>query len=297
MNPGFYTMSKEAYLSDPCPEPSLSSSIAHLAVSETLAHAWAAHPKGGKTRRDPSRAMLDSNVLDSLLLGGDTELVHLPEELPDAKGVFVPTNDKALLKSAKDWKAEQEAAGRQVISRDDLFFAKRAAEAILENLASEGIFLKGKHQQTVIWQEHNGVWVRNRLDHWIDEENEAFDVKCVRSAHPRAVASMMWEFGYDIQNHCYVKGLESVTGRHGRIRKRLLFCEKEPPHAVYVGEPDGTFKAIGKWRWEKAVRLWGECLEARSWPSYKSGPIAAPHYAVAEMEAETLSGGSDGLTF
>ena len=45
--PGIHVWSHEEYLSDPCPEPSLSRSIADILMAQSPLHAWCAHPRLG----------------------------------------------------------------------------------------------------------------------------------------------------------------------------------------------------------------------------------------------------------
>jgi hypothetical protein len=291
LGPGLHIIDKATYLADPCPEPSLSSSIAHLAAAETPASAWSAHPRGGRHRSDPTAAMLSGNLLDSLMLGGDTEIVCLPEYLPDANGVLVPTNGKALLASAKAWKAAQEAAGRQVVTPAALEAAKNAAQGIKENLEREGVSLGGVHQQTVIWKEGD-VWCRARLDQWLFEEVIIRDLKKIHSTSPRAIQKRIWEMGYDIQAVAYMRAIEAVLPQlRGRLRFEWIFAEEDPPYLVAVVPLDGSWRATGKWRWETALDVWRRGLRTGVWPGRGRLVVPAPQYAIAEMEDALFNAG------
>jgi hypothetical protein len=290
---------KALYLSDSFSVvPSLSASTAKLLVGRSPAHAWSAHPKGGRFRGESTDAQNTGTLLDSLLLGGDTELVVLPDMMPDAKGVNVPTNGKYLLGSAKAWKEKQIAAGRLPVDKDELAFAKSAVDIIRENLARDGVVLDGENQVTAIWEEA-GVFCKGRFDHWKERDLIIYDLKKVRCAHPDAVSRAMIEYGWDVQAAGYVRGAEVlIPEAAGRVRFVLLAVEPDPPHEVLVRPLAGSMRALGNWKWDRAMRLWGECLRARKWPGYTGMEqgLEAPAWALAKME-EGLDGGSPGVTF
>jgi hypothetical protein len=288
LGPGFHRISKAHYLSDPCDRPSLSSSIAHLLISESPAHAWAAHPRGLAVKDDPTTAMVQGTAVDALLLGADTELVCLPEMMPDAKGTLCPTNDELRMNSAKAWADEQKAAGRQVIKRAALMQAERAAEAITAKLDRLKIYLQGEHQVTGIWED-SGVLCRMRLDHLVLSEGLIYDLKVVDRVHPRAIAQKMDRFGYDIQHAAYISGLQAIRPElAGRVRMKFIFCESEPPYDVVVCRPNGELRTIGDAKWARALMKWNEGLKTGAWPGHgdKEIEIAALPWAMNQLLEE-----------
>src|SRR6185369_12877496 len=186
--PGLHRhITKAEYMADAIAvEPTLNVSTAKLLTRLSAAHAWAAHPKGGKWSREPSSPMRTGLLLDSLLLGGDTEIVSMPDKLPDAKGVMTATNGEARLASAKLWKQEQEAAGRLVVPPGEMAAAQRAQEEITAKLAEDGVVLDGENQVTALWTDDHGVSCRARFDHWKEDLATIYDLKIVDCAHPQA---------------------------------------------------------------------------------------------------------------
>ena len=53
---GWHELSDEVYHADPCPSPSLSSSIANLVIDKSLMHAWRAHPRSPRVRGERAGA-------------------------------------------------------------------------------------------------------------------------------------------------------------------------------------------------------------------------------------------------
>ena len=76
----------------------------------------------------------------------------------------------------------------------------------------------------------------------------------------------------------------------GRIDFIFIFCELEPPFSVYVARPDGMFWASGDFKWNKAKRIWKECLETNNWPEYQTeiGWISAPMWSLKELMEQGL---------
>src|SRR5262252_7762054 len=108
--PGFYMMPAATYHRDPCPEPSLSNSIAKLLVYKSPEHGFHNHPRlnvGHRNGGDAQRIAEIGSVAHKLLLGAGAEIVEIP--FADYyKG------------DAKDARANAYAAGNLPILQPDL---------------------------------------------------------------------------------------------------------------------------------------------------------------------------------
>lgn len=275
-----YDVPMAEYLADPCGVPSLSHSIAKLLLDRSPAHAWAYHPKGGGHRHVATSEMIEGTILDSLLLGGDQELVASPYE-------------DYRTKAARTWRAEQEAAGRLPVKRAELGRMMIAAQQVKANLRGLGVNLDSpalRKQVTVIWDD-GIVRCRGRLDALLIDERGGtatiFDLKRTAWAASEVVARSCVTYGYDIQWAAYTSAIESVRpDLAGRVEMEFLFAETEPPYQVRRAPLAGSMKELGRHRWRRAVKLWRECLKANCWPGYDATPLEAPPYALAQMERE-----------
>jgi hypothetical protein len=284
LDPGFHRINKATYLADPCRRPSLSSSIASLLLSRSPAHAFAAHPRLGGHRSDPTAAMINGTLIDSLLCGGDADIIESPY-------------DEYRTNEAKAWRDAQESQGKMPVKRKEMERAKKAAAYIEENMLAQGIELKGEHQPSLIW-EADGVLCRGRLDHWIADTATIIDLKTSENGSPLGLASKFGAFGYDVQWAAYTQAVETLRpDLAGRVNFVFVFVETEPPYSVTLARPAGTMRAYGKSRWDRAVRLWGECLAANKWPAYAPTEVEASPWMMAEMEAAIPEGGSPGAPF
>lgn len=285
LGPGFHAITMDEYRFGPCNVPELSASIAKLINSRSVAHAWDAHPKGGRHFGAQSGAMKNGTVLDSLLLGGDAELIESP-------------HDEYRSNAAKEWRDRAIESGKTPVKAKELEAARNAAEKIKERLAREGVVLDGVNQQTAVWDD-NGVRCKARFDHWKPDALTILDLKIVDNAHPESVTRKVVDYGYDIQAAAYTRAVETlIPEAAGRVKFLFLFCESEAPYEILVRPLAATMRALGEFRWSRAVAAWGEALKTRHFPGYyglENGIEAKPHHLA--MMDEALAGGSDGISF
>lgn len=290
---GFHKISKAEYLMDPCERPSLTASIAKRLITRSPLHAWDAHPRFGAHPYDPSESMKTGLTVDSLLLGADQELVMLPLEMPDAKGVMKLTNDELRMESAREWAAAQKAEGRLVVKRAALDECRATAEAVRRSLAKDGVKLHDDDNQiTAVW-ESNGVLCRCRFDNLeIGGENYIVnELKTTEDASMRGVTRTVENFGYDIQAAAYQEAVETIRpDLAGRGYVRFIFAEPTSPYAVRVAPLAGTMAELGRRRWARAVKTWGKCLATNEWPGYGIDRIEASSFAL-ERELLAAEGG------
>jgi len=281
-------MSAAKYHADPCPVPSLTSSIAHVLTSKSPLHAWTLHPRlGGKRRRDTSRGMDAGTIAHAVLFNTLGELV-------------IVQADDWRTKVAKDLRDAAKAAGQHAVLQCELDEVAAAVKQIQKRLKEFGIPLKGKSEVSIFWKEQteNGeaVQCRARLDHLIVERNRVtiIDLKTCRSAHPRACESHAFEYGYDIQSAAYRSAICAVYPHlAGREEFHFLFAELEEPFALSPAEPDGSFRELGERRWRRAVNTWAACTRSKKWPGYGRIKLSAPTYAlIAEEEFNDGNGSS-----
>lgn len=276
----YYDLPRRAYHEDPCGVPSLSHSIAMLMLDRSPAYAWAHHPRGGGQIRESSANMDEGTLLDSLLLGGDQQVIESPY------------NDYRKTE-ARAWRDEQIEAGLLPVKRVELNRVHIAAEQIKASFRLLGVNLddpSGRNQVTVVWDDAL-VRCRARLDRLIIDERRGsariLDLKKTACAAGEAVAKSCVTWGYDVQWAAYTSAIETVRpDLAGRVEMEFLFAETEPPYQVRLAPLAGSMRELGRHRWRRALRIWRECLAANRWPGYDSRPLEAPQHALAQMERE-----------
>ena len=283
--PGFYSMSASQYHADPCPEPSLSSSIAKVLITQTPRHAWFAHPRlnPDKQERSASAAMDFGSVVHEILLG-------------KGGGYTISPYDEFRSKEARAWRDGKIADGKTVIKAIDLDRAATSAAAIWERIAKidacRTAFVKdeGVAETVIIWRE-GGVWCRAMLDWW-DGAGTVTDAKITGTGLSDYTLGRAISGGHDLQAAHYLRGMSVlIPGLAGRFSWRWAFAETESPHEVRVIEADGATLTMGEKKRAFALEMWRKCLAANKWPGYPARieRIDYPAFAEAAWLARELA--------
>lgn len=259
-------MSEAEYHSDPCEEPSLSSSAAQTIVLESCAKAWMRHPRLGGEPFKPTPEMTRGTLVHALLLG---------------KGPVIKVLECDNWKNKRDQELRDMYfdAGKLATTRPLFDSASEAVERMRPRLAARGYPLAGHSEAAIFWREQasNGRWIdcRARLDHWDGED--LFDLKVTDNANPRKLLrGRMTEMGYHIQDHAYNRGIGVVCPElQGRTRMTFLFCEPFPPWEIVPLRCLGSLRELGSRHWLRAVDSWERCTRLDNWPGYTEGVILA----------------------
>jgi hypothetical protein len=269
-------VTEEEYFADSASAvPSLSQSIAHLLVSESPRHAWAAHPKLGNMRAASTRALDEGTLIHKLMLGAGAEVVIVPF-------------DDYRKKDAQAMRHEAVAAGKLPVIARKYDEMQETATRLRDRLKAEGFPLDGRSEVAIEWHErgeHGPVVCRGRMDHVFINEGRIYDIKKARSVNPRQISRNFNDYGYPLQTVAYTRALAALNPAVlGRIEFTFLFLELDPPYEVVPVRPDGAFREIGALKWHQAVHTWEECLATGHWPGYANGvvTITPPAYVIAE---------------
>lgn len=276
-----FGMPSATYHADPCREPSLSSSVAHVLVAKSPLHAWHLHPRLGGKRNAATRSTDRGSIAHALLLGtADKELL-------------VVQADDWRTKAARDLRDAARGTGQVAVLQHELDDASAAVKGIKARFKALKVRLNGKSEISLFWSEtaDDGTVVqcRGRIDHLVLTPARAriLDLKTCRSAHPRSCRSHAYEYGYDIQAAAYRSAITQLYPRFaGREEFLFLFAELEEPYGVLTCEPAGSLTELGNRRWRRAVNLWATCLRTKRWPGYADGVVQleAPSYALMDEE-------------
>lgn len=267
--PGLYPDVPEAdYHGDPCPAPSLSSSICKLIVSRSPLHAWYEHPRLRPTRADEpekfSRAKIIGTAAHKMLLGKGRDIVEIAAEDYKTKGAQ-QARDAAL------------AAGKTPMLSDDMASVRTLVEAARDGISGTelaGAFNEGAAELTGVCRDQFGNWRRIRVD-WLPAASMkgghilAVDVKTTAtSAAPEDWQRTAFDMGYDIQAAFYSEVLAALLPDVRTVAFKFLTIEQEPPYGVTVNEFSGQAQFEATELVELGSRMWAECLRRGEWPGY-----------------------------
>lgn len=274
-------ISEAAYHADPCPAPSLSSSIARLLLRRSPLHAWHAHPRLNPQpdERDGTEASDAGSILHKMLLGKGADITVI--DAPDWR-----------TKAAKEAREAAREAGHTPVLKAALAELHDAARDIRHQLQShpEGcmLFEPGIPEATLIWRE-GPVWCRARIDYLLhDDRAPPLDLKTTKlSAAPGE-----WErrliTEYAIQCAFYRRGLAAL--RRATPAMRFIVGEQDAPHAVAVMCAAPSLQAWADAEVERAIGLWSRCITRGEWPGYPphTAHIEAPGWLLSQQEERAI---------
>lgn len=289
--PGAYRMTAERYHADPCPEPSLSSSVAKLILDATPLHAWHAHPKLNPawTPDDSTRRLTLGSVCHALLIGQGREIV--PVDFDSFR--------KAAAQEARD---AAFAAGKLPVLVSDLEHAREIVDAARWQLARRGLTAFDEEHgagEVVVAAQTGGVWTRAMPDWWTHDGLTVYDYKTVGAlVSPARFARHVAEMGYDVQDAHYLSTVGAAFPElDGRVRFVIVAQEIAPPYALATYELTEADRSVARRKVETAVAAWSTCLASGIWPAYpeRLEPLALPSWHAQKWLDRELDESGDPL--
>ena len=276
---GIYSLPATRYHADPCPQPSLSNSIANILISQSPLHAWHAH-----SRLNPNYQPETDSRFD---LGSAAHMLLLERDLT-----------KIAVVAADDWRTKVAKEARDVARSNGQFsvlarhYASMvqmvaAARTFIASTELAGILDTGLPEQTVIWQE-GSAWCRARPDLLSAAHKVILDYKTTENAEPEAFIRQIGRMGYDLQAEWYTRGLAAFGPEPTFV---FLAQEISAPYACSLVGLANSYRAVGQSKVERALGLWKRCTETNTWPSYSTRICyAEPRpYELVEIDTPKLT--------
>lgn len=264
--PGIYTLTAETYHADPCPEPSLSGSIAIPLVHRSPFHAWFRHPRlNPKFERENSKRMDLGIACHSLLFEAGRDLVVI-----DA--------DDYRKKAAQEERDAAYDAGKTPILVADHEIARTMAEKAGERLFDTfGDAIKfARKEATIVWREGD-AWCRGMVDLLGERLTFHLDYKTTSgSARPEDAERSLYDLNYHLKAAFYERGLDVLDPDNiGRRRSFFLFQETEAPFECSLLSPSEAGLTIARKQVAFAIETWARCMATNEWPGYPRDVYAA----------------------
>lgn len=280
--PGIYDITEEAYDADPCPEPSLRSSLAWKLVAKgsTPRHTWYSCQRLNPDYVHENKRSFDiGKAAHKMLLGKGAEFRiikfsnYKSKPAQDERDQAYIDGAIPLLEREYEQVCEMAKVGRQQ----------------LEELVNAGTidrmpFEQQQTERTIIWQERGRVWCRARLD-GLPEDGETIDEykSTNASADPELWQyRQMRQLGYHHRLAFYRRGLEALKISYSPVF-RFFVQEVEPPYLLSFIRVDDELIAMEDEKVRRSISLWDECLRTGRWPGYN---IAGYDVGLTERERQ-----------
>lgn len=295
------------YHCDPCEEPSLSASMAHVICAESLAHARLRHPKFGGVPLAATRAMDEGDMLHALLLTGkhSERAAMITEANPKTNEPY----EDFKTKRARELRDAAIEDGKTPVLPKMARVVQSMYGHMHEAMCRKGLGLvdTGKAEQVIVWQQKASsgrlVQCRTKID-CIDligvdgsdgpSSCRIRELKTVKAggAKPSKVDSAISNDGYAIQAVAQISAVEHLFPElTGRVDFRWVFAEKEPPWCVTEAIPTGAALELGGILWQHAVDSFATALDTDVWQDYTGEePHLASPTPYAMEQALSLSG-------
>lgn len=254
---GMHTMTAEAYHADPCAEPSLSSSLAQVLLTESPYKAWWSHPKLNPDFRAKHEDKFDIGTASHAMLLEN-----------DATKIVIVEADDWRTKAAREARDAANAAGKTALLARHSEAVRRMVEIAKTFIAKSEIaeyWSQAESEQTIIWRE-SGVWLRCRIDRRALNARCLIDYKSTTDASPEAFSRQIVRMGYHFQDAFYRRGERSIGSQDPAFV--FLAQSTEPPHECSLHACDPALREIADLEVEHAIALWADCLTKKRWPSH-----------------------------
>jgi len=293
LQPGIYAnYDVDAYFADPCPQPSLTQSIAKVLIERSPAHARQEHPRLAPptTEDEPAEKYVPAQAI-----GNAAHMLMIGRGKDIAEAHF----DNFKTKAAQEFRDAPDNASKAVILSKHLIRATDMVRAAREQLAAVGwndAFKVGQGEVMIAWKEGD-LWFRSLIDWLPPDALVVTDYKTSGlNCAPHAIASMIEKAGWQIQSAMHDRGLNVLSpGGAGRRKFRFVAQENEPPYALTAVELSEHWLTMGRKQLQFAVGSWMLCMETGHWPAYpaKVQCPAYPSYAETKWLGREIAAEDD----
>lgn len=246
----------DQYLADPCPEPSLTSSLVRRLLSTAPRRVWHETKRLNPDAPSNDREIFDIGTVAHALFTGEGNEVEVIE--------------------AADWRTKAAQEARDAARADGKTPILRKHKDAVDVMAAEahaqfganpdiGPLLKDAlREATITWTEL-GVMHRARPDFYHVEANAIIHYKTTGvEIGPASAAKYAAGAGWDmIAAHYEAAG---VAAAGSPPRQFFAVQETAAPHLCLVTELDATFLAEARARRKRAIEIWAKCLRTGNWP-------------------------------
>lgn len=248
------------YRADDITQADTIQTVAGKAVSKSLMIDFSDDAKAWKQsiRKKQSAAMKSGSLFDCILT--------TPEAF-DEQYIVSPYDDFRT-GAAKDWRAEQEAAGMSVIKQSELDMAGEQLAAVMSHPGAAKL-IHGSRKQVAF--RHKTAYpfdAKGLIDIAPDCGDMLVDIKTCQSSALEsgwALSRYIFDWGYHIQAGAYCQGWSEASGEEV-FKFKFIFITSAPPFRVAVIDLPLAAILFGAGQYNDSMKRFAECLERDEWP-------------------------------
>lgn len=219
--------------------------------------------------RKTSAAFSMGHAVHAAILGKGETIAVRPAEWSDWRK-----------QAARDWRAEQEAAGRSVILPEDAAIVEAMAAAVHQHeRAHELLSQPGRPEVALFWVDPStGVQRRALVDYLPDspDTNGVMRVVDLKSADEVAPNDKMERKLYDHAWHRQATTIADgvvALGLAAEVDFHFIVQSKKAPHLVTVVRLDSDAERIGGIENRRAIDVYKRCVETGIWPGFADDTV------------------------
>lgn len=249
-----------------------------LATFSECPWAWIRGKESKGTKSTEFGDLVDCLLLDPKRF--NHAFVCHPEMYPCKPTAKDPRTEKPWTMKAtycEEWATSQ--SGKTIIKTSTLKEARDAVAVVRDDTVAAELIDCCRKQVMVVGEFHDtktgiSVPIKCLIDLEPPKDHPKYgeilaDFKTARSASPFWWARQVFEYGYAQQAARELDLHNAATGER-RSGFHHIVCENEAPYAVSTQFLGGDFiGAIGRCRYEAALRFYCECLKTNKWPNYR----------------------------
>lgn len=296
---GQYIMSMDWYHQQCCAGPSVSSSGLRKLYHESPADFWAfSDLNENRFEQEGTEAFTFGRAAHALLLGDEVfsdKFAVLPRTAPPKPLVSqIAARAQGRISDAaaerfEFWDVwEVENHGKEILSETDLIHIEHIADQLHAHPLVP-VLMEGQVEQSLIWQDRTGLWVKSRLD-ILSSTGDLADLKSTAQKDLNLLFRDIRKHGYDMQLGLATMALEQVMGipfdaeNYGGRSAILLFVYKKPPYHVMPVEVDFQALYWARLKCRAALDRMAQCIADDNWP----GPVEGIPIYTSDYEQESL---------
>lgn len=266
--PGMYSeIPIETYHQNPflCDGPSISSSGLKSFIERPSLY-WAFSPYNSNQSERPDKPHFShGQAAHSLLLGEgdfDRRFTVRPETYPSDESKKWNANSK----DCKAWLENQASLRKSVLTPNDMLSIEAIARKLEQKTEVQQGILEGLTETTMVVKV-NGVWLRSRPDKIPVHSGDFVDLKMTVQTDYDGLEKSIYNFGYHIQGAVCRMVWRQLQGADAPFSFALVFCEKSPPHDIWIHQLSDQALDLGEQQIRLALQYFNRCIERWQWPS------------------------------